>query len=71
MKFLKKITLTSTFAFLLCITSTTTTNLPTIITEKEVITSEDIEQHDTNSKKSEIQPFADDNDDELKESPLF
>ena len=70
MKLLKKITLTSTFAFLLCITSTTTTNIPSIITEKEVITSEDIAQNDTDSIESEIQPLADDDDDEKKEIPL-
>ena len=71
MKLLKKITLTSTFAFLLCITSITTTNIPNIVTEKEVITSEDIEQNDTDSIEPEIQPLSDNEDDELEESPLF
>ena len=71
MKLLKKITLTSTFAFLLCITSITTTNIPSIVTEKEVITSEDIKQNDTDSIELEIQPLSDNEDDELKELPLF
>ena len=71
MKLLKKITLTSTFTFLLCITSITTTNIPSIVIEKEVITSEDIAQNDTDSIELEIQPLSDNEDDELKELPLF
>ena len=70
MKLLKKITFTSTFTFLLCITSTTTTHIPTIVTEKNIETSQNTEQNYPDSIESETQPFADDEDDELKESPL-
>ena len=44
----KNALLTSTFAFLLCITSKTTTNIPSIITEKEV------ETNGLNGEKLEI-----------------
>ena len=70
MKLLRKITLTSAFAFLLCITSITTTNIPSIVTEKEVITSEDIEQNDTDSIEPEIQPLSDKEKPNKKENPL-
>ena len=68
MKLLQKITLTSTFAFLLCITSKTTTNIPSIITEKEVETFKNIEQNDTNHIESKIQPLSDNEDDTKKET---
>ncbi len=73
-KLLKKITLVSTTAFLLCIT-TTTTNFPTISMETEhTQISEDNEQDNhTNTKNEyEIQPLHDkDTDKAESEYPLL
>ena len=73
MKLLKKLTLISTTAFVLCITSTTTTNFPTITLEAEDTThSDNMEQDGTidTETEPELQPLADDEDDKLKECPL-
>ena len=73
MKLLKKLTLLSTTAFVLCITSTTTTNFPTITLKAEDTTHSDNMEQDTTigtENEPEIQPLADDENDELKKSPL-
>ena len=73
MKLLKKLTLISTTAFVLCVTSTTTTNFPTITIETEDTTySNNTEQDGTidTETEPELQPLADDEDDKLKECPL-
>ena len=58
-KLLKKITLVSTTAFMLCITTTTTTNFPTISMEIENIQiSEDNKQNTNTKNKHEIQPLG-------------
>ena len=72
-KLLKKITLVSTTAFMLCIT-TTTTNFPTISMETEhTQISEDNEQdnHTNTENEYEIQPLGDkDTGKENTETPL-
>ena len=73
MKLLKKLTLLSTTAFVLCITSTTTTNFPTITIETEETTySNNTEQDGTIDTETgtELQHLADDENDENKKSPL-
>lgn len=72
-KLLKKITLVSTTAFLLCITTTTTTNFPTISMETEhTQNSEDNEQNNNvnTANEPEIQPLGDKDQKEVNESPL-
>ena len=73
-KLLKKITLVSTTAFLLCITTTTTTNFPTISIETEnTQISENNEQNNTTNTENEyeIQPLGDKNTGkEDSETPL-
>ena len=61
-KLLKKITLVSTTAFILCITTTTTTNFPIIsIGTENTPMSEDNEQdnHTNTENESKIQPLKD------------
>ena len=72
-KLLKKITLVSTTAFLLCITTTTTTNFPTISMETEhTQISEDNEQdnHTNTENEYEIQPLGDKEQKKETETPL-
>ena len=72
-KLLKKITLVSTTAFILCITTTTTTNFPTISIETEnTQISEDNKQDNTTNteNKPEIQPLGDKEQKGESETPL-
>ena len=72
-KLLKKITLLSTTAFMLCITTTTTTNFPTISMETEKTSmSEDKEQnnHINTENEYEIQPLGDKEQKGDYETPL-
>ena len=72
-KLLKKITLVSTTAFLLCIT-TTTTNFPTISMETEYTQISENNEQDNNANtenEPEIQPLGDkDTGKENTETPL-
>ena len=72
-KLLKKITLLSTTAFMLCITTTTTTNFPTISMEENTPISENNEQDNNVNTENEyeIQPLGDkDTGKDRTESPL-
>ena len=72
-KLLKKITLASTTAFLLCITTTTTTNFPTISmeTENTPISEDNGQDNHTNTENEyEIQPLGDKDHTERTESPI-
>ena len=73
MKLLKKLTLISTTAFVLCVTSTTTTNFPTITIETEDTTySNNTEQDGTIDTETEhkIQPLSDKEKPDEKKEPL-
>lgn len=72
-KLLKKLTLITTTAFTLCITSTTTTTFPIIPIQTEDTTpSDNIEQDTTIGMETEpeIQPLSDKEHPENKKSPL-
>lgn len=73
MKLLKKLTLISTTAFVLCITSTTTTNFLTITIETEDTTHpNNMEQDGTIDIENEpkLQPLSDKEKPIKKEEPL-
>ncbi len=68
-KLWKKVTIISTAALLLCLTSTTTTTFPTIVTETNQISEDKKHNQENKETEPEIQPLSDDPDDDVKELP--
>ena len=73
LKLLKTITILSTTAFLFCMTTTTVPTLPSIIIKTEESETPTIEQEDMNNKENqpELQPLADDPDNDTTTAPLL
>ncbi len=68
-KLLKNLTLVSTTALLLCITATTTT-IPNIPTETEVMKTTETTPNNDKNKETELSPLSDKDRPDETENPL-